>query len=105
MKGFLLAENLPARLQFSPSALIQHVTELGESPSDTEVWNYAREQDWVIVTKDADFSERMMIASPPPKVVHLRIGNMRLAEFHAFLAQVWPQVEHLLQTHKLVNVY
>ena len=105
MKGFLLDENLPARLQFSPSAPTQHVTALGKSLTDTEVWNHAREQDWVIVTKDADFSERMMIASPPPRVVHLRIGNMRLSEFHAFLTQVWPKVERLLQNHKLINVY
>ena len=59
----------------------------------------------VIVSKDADFSERILLAPPPPWVVHLRIGNMRRRDFHAFLARVWPQVESLLPGHKLVNVF
>lgn len=37
--------------------------------------------------------------------MHLRIGNLRRADFHAFLTRVWPQIEALLPTHKLVNVY
>jgi predicted nuclease of predicted toxin-antitoxin system len=59
----------------------------------------------VIVSKDADFSDRIILQSPPPWVVHLRFGNLRRKEFHARLARVWPQVEGLLKTHKLVNVY
>jgi hypothetical protein len=30
---------------------------------------------------------------------------MRRRDFHAYLAQVWPRVEYLVATHKLVNVY
>ena len=37
--------------------------------------------------------------------MHLRIGNLRRADFHVFLARVWPQIEALLPAHKLVNVY
>jgi predicted nuclease of predicted toxin-antitoxin system len=59
----------------------------------------------VIVSKDADFSERIIMQSPPPWVVHLRFGNLRRKEFHALLARVWPQVEAFLKTHKLGNVY
>jgi predicted nuclease of predicted toxin-antitoxin system len=52
-----------------------------------------------------DFSARIMLSTPPPWVVHLRVGNMRLAEFHAWLAAAWPQVERLLPAHKLLSVY
>ena len=51
------------------------------------------------------FSDRILVSQPPPWVVHLRIGNLRRADFHAFLARVWPQIEALLPAHKLVNVY
>ena len=105
MKGFLFDENLPLNIQFSPSLPLQHVTDLGQSLSDTEIWEYAKIHDLVIVTKDADFSDRIIISSPPPKVIHLRFGNMRKRDFHAFLARAWPQIEQLIQTHKLVNVY
>lgn len=42
---------------------------------------------------------------PPPWIVHLRLGNLRVAEFRAFLARTWPMVEALLPAHKLINVY
>ena len=59
----------------------------------------------VIVSKDADFSDRIILHSPPPWVVHLRFGNLRKNDFHALLGRVWPQIEKLLKIHKLVNVY
>ena len=105
MKGFLFDENLPINIQFSPLLPLEHVTDLGESLSDTEIWEYAKINDLVIVTKDADFSERIITSSPPPRVVHLRFGNMRKRGFHAFLSRVWPRIEVLIKTHKLVNVY
>ena len=105
MKGFLFDENLPKQVQFSPSLPVIPAAQIGASPTDTEVWEFARQRELVIVSKDADFSERIITRQPPPWVVHLRFGNMRRREFHALLARVWPHVEALLKTHKLVNVY
>lgn len=78
---------------------------LGRIPRDTEIWQYAKDKKLVIVTKDADFSDRLMLDFSPPKVVHLRVGNIRKREFHQFLARIWPEVEALVIEHKLVNVY
>jgi predicted nuclease of predicted toxin-antitoxin system len=105
MKGLLFDENLPKRVEFSPSLPVIPVSEIGSSPTDTEVWEFSRQRELVIVSKDADFSERIIMRQPPPWVVHLRFGNLRRREFHALLARVWPQVEALLKSHKLVNVY
>jgi predicted nuclease of predicted toxin-antitoxin system len=103
--GFLLDENLPDRLLLTPSLPLQHVRDLGQSLADTDIWAYAKEHNLVIVTKDADFSGRIISSEPPPKIVHLRFGNMRRKEFHAHLAKVWLRIEELLETNKLVNVY
>ena len=105
MTGFLLDENLPTKLRFTPSLPVVHARSLGESSSDTELWNYAQVNDLAIITKDVDFSVRILSAEPPPRVVHLRFGNLRLAAFHMHLAHVWPRVETLLASNKLVNVY
>jgi predicted nuclease of predicted toxin-antitoxin system len=105
LKGFLLDENLPARLTFIPSLPVVHSTDLGRGVTDTFIWEYARVHSLVIVTKDADFSNRMFVSSPPPWVIHLRFGNMRRRDFHSLLAKVWPNIEALLPAHKLVNVY
>jgi predicted nuclease of predicted toxin-antitoxin system len=105
MKGFLLDENVPLHLKFSPRLPVFKFSEAGKHPSDSDIWNFARQEQLVIVTKDADFSDRIITQSPPPWVVHLRFGNLRRNEFHALLARVWPQIETLLKTHKLVNVH
>lgn len=105
MKGFLFDENLPVRLRFSPKLPLTHAAALGGNPSDTQLWEFARANRLAIVSKDADFSERIIAQTPLPWVVHLRFGNLRRQEFHALLARAWPQVESLLRSHKLVNVH
>lgn len=105
MKGFLFDENLPSRLRFSPKLPLVPASKVGRTPSDTLIWEYARKHRLVIVSKDADFSDRIITSSPPPWVVHLRFGNLRKDDFHTLLARVWTQIEMLLKSHKLVNVY
>jgi predicted nuclease of predicted toxin-antitoxin system len=102
MKGFFFDENLPSRIQFTPSLPVISRSALRSAATDTEVWDFARKRELVIVSKDADFSERIIVQTPPPWVVHLRIGNLRRKDFHALLTRVWPQIEALLKTH---NVY
>ncbi|HEX5502483.1 MAG TPA: DUF5615 family PIN-like protein [Thermomicrobiales bacterium] len=98
-------ENLPDRLIPPTSRPVHHARELGTSLTDSALWAAARREHWAIVSKDADFAARIAATNPPPWVVHLRIGNLRLAEFAAFVVQIWPQVEAMLPAHKLVNVY
>ena len=105
LKGFLFDENLPAKVLFTPGWPVVHARDVGVSASDTALWTYARQKELAIVSKDADFSHRIMIGAPPPWVVHLRIGNMQRRDFHSALARMWPAIELLLPEHKLVNVY
>jgi predicted nuclease of predicted toxin-antitoxin system len=105
VKGYLLDENLPQNITFTPALPFTHARDLGVSVSDSMLWQHARANQLVIVSKDADFSHRIMLASPPPWVVHLRFGNLRGRDFHGFLARAWPSVEALLPANKLVNVY
>ncbi len=105
MKGFLFDENLPSRLTFLPKLPIVSAASVGRQPSDSQIWEFARKEQLAIVSKDADFSDRIIVRSPPPWVVHLRFGNLRKRDFHARLARLWPQIETLLKSHKLVNVY
>lgn len=105
MKGWLLDQNIPARLTFTPALPVTRAVSLGHSPTDSALWNYARDNELVIVTKDADFSGRIILVQPPPWIVHLRFGNLRRNQFHAVLFRAWPRVEALLPAHKLINVY
>ena len=105
MRGFLFDENLPRVPSLHTGLPVTHALELGARPSDSQLWAHAQQNDLAIVTKDADFSQRIVLSVPPPRVVHLRVGNMRGRDFAAWLKSVWPKIESMLTTHKLVNVY
>ena len=42
---------------------------------DAMIWEYAKTNDFVIVSKDSDFHQRSLLYGHPPKFVYLRIGN------------------------------
>lgn len=107
-QGYLLDENLSPRLKggFEPSARVVHARDLGENPGDSVLWAYAAEHALVLVTKDADFTDRVLSqGSPPPWVVRLHCGNLRARAMRLFLEEHWPQVEALLPEHRLIQVY
>jgi predicted nuclease of predicted toxin-antitoxin system len=53
-----------------------HVYKLGlDKVDDTDIWEYAQANDFIIVTKDADFSDLCLLQGFPPKVVWIRRGN------------------------------
>ena len=39
------------------------------------VWNYARLEGYVVVTKDSDLADMAFARGFPPKVIWLRLGN------------------------------
>lgn len=54
----------------------EQVARLGlASSDDAELWQYAKVNDFVLVTQDADFAEMALLRGPPPKVIWLRCGN------------------------------
>ena len=58
-----------------------HVREIGlKEAEDLAVWEYAKQQNFVIVSKDADFHQRSFVFGFPPKVVWIRLGNCTTAE-------------------------
>jgi len=53
-----------------------HVSVVGlSSAPDDKVWEYADRHNYLIVTKDVDFSEFSMLWGFPPKVIWIRRGN------------------------------
>ena len=55
-----------------------HVSLVGlEGAKDLEIWSFAGERNFVIVTRDSDFSELAALHGSPPKVIVLQISNCR----------------------------
>lgn len=47
-----------------------------QNASDHEIWQFSKEQDFTIVTFDADFYNISQIKGFPPKIIWLRTGNL-----------------------------
>jgi predicted nuclease of predicted toxin-antitoxin system len=62
---------------------------------DMEVWEYARREDFLVVTKDADFSELCLIRGFPPKIIWIRRGNCKTADIEAILRNHYNDIQEL----------
>lgn len=64
----------------------RHVREVGlQEATDIVVWQYAAQQGFAIVTKDADFHQRSFLFGHPPKVIWVRVGNASTAQIEVLL--------------------
>lgn len=71
-----------------------HVRDVGlRTGSDAEIWEYAKENGFAIVSKDTDFRERGFVESFPPKVVWLDVGNAGTMQIAALLQKEQRRVE------------
>lgn len=105
MKHLLIDENLPASLAAALPVPSSHATDLGIQPSDQQLWKHCRERDWTVLTRDTDFFDMIMLHGPPPKIVWIRLGNIRKAELHAKLIREWDAIRELLTQADLVEVH
>jgi predicted nuclease of predicted toxin-antitoxin system len=85
MVRFLIDENLPYYFSLWNSKEFIHVIDLVNIKTDNDIWDYAKKNNLIIVTKDSDFSNKILYKSPPPKVIHIRFGNLRIQEFYKVL--------------------
>ena len=69
--------------------------------SDTEIWEFARVQDFCIVTQDADFAERSRLYGAPPKILWLRCGNAPTKQVAALLRLGSETIEEFLSSSTL----
>ena len=105
MAKYLIDVNLPYRFSLWKSSDYLHQIDIGDEWTDEQIWNYAEANDLTIVSKDSDFSNRIMFHQPPPRVIHIRFGNMKMREFFTVTTAIWDDVIELSENHKLVNVF
>ncbi|MFB2882046.1 DUF5615 family PIN-like protein [Floridanema aerugineum] len=68
---------------------------------DQEVWQYARDNDYIIVTKDADFNEIVIRRGFPPKVIWMRRGNCSTGDIETILRTNFVDIQNFNQDQNL----
>lgn len=102
---YVIDANLPYYFSLWNNPMYIHVRDLDDEWTDEQIWEYATEHNLTIVTKDSDFSDKMILNEPPPRVIQIRVGNMKLKDFYNFLVHIWEDVCQISDEYKLVNVY
>jgi predicted nuclease of predicted toxin-antitoxin system len=77
-----------------------------EGASDSEIWQYAKDNDFVIVSRDSDFQERSLVAGHPPQVIWLKIPNRSKTVVLNILLDHHAEIEQALieQNHGCVEI-
>ena len=100
----LLDQNLSPRLvhrlvDLYPDSI--HVADVGLDRSlDRDVWDYAAQYNYLIVTKDVDFSELGVLLGFPPKVVWIRRGNCTTNDIETILRNNYEAIKTI---HEDIN--
>ena len=82
MAVYLIDVNLPYYFSLWNTVDYIHQKDINDEWTDEQIWVYAQQNNLTIITKDADFSNKIMLRQPPPKVIHIRLGNMKMKVFH-----------------------
>ncbi|WP_445300218.1 MULTISPECIES: DUF5615 family PIN-like protein [unclassified Microcoleus] len=69
--------------------------------TDTEIWDFAKLNDFCIVTQDGDFTERSRLYSSPPKVVWLRCGNAPTNQVETLIRSGQEAIQELLSNFSI----
>ena len=99
----LLDQNISFKLvkkleQYFPGST--HVKFVGLSESDDlDVWNFAKNNDFTIVTQDVDFAEMSLIKGIPPKIIRLKCGNTTSQNIFEILIMNYPAICSFINSH------
>lgn len=61
--------------------------------ADSDVWNHAKVNDFVVVSKDSDMHDLSLALGLPPKVIWLRLGNCSTRQVAELLLKEFGLIE------------
>ena len=102
MNRFLVDVNLPKNFSFFNHSNFVFVADLNLQMTDTEIWNYAIQNELIILTKDADFYSKFILATLPPKVIYFKIGNYSIKQLHSYFDMNWQLIDNAIQNSKFI---
>jgi len=75
-------------------------------PKDNHIWDYALQNEYIIVTKDEDFLNLLELKGFPPKVVLIKAGNNSSKALADLLIESKPEIEDLEKSsYGLLEIY
>jgi predicted nuclease of predicted toxin-antitoxin system len=99
--SFRVAKKLNSR--FPNIAHVSDCKLLGRK--DDEIWNFAKQSTYTIVSYDSDFYDLALVRGIPPKIIWLRTGNLSTTQLVDFLISQEQKIKHFIlsedETHTI----
>ncbi len=106
---FLIDAQLPRRLAHwlqIAGYFATHTLELpdGNQTTDETINNLSLQEDYIVVTKDADFVSSFIIQRKPYKLLLISSGNITNQELELLFQQNIQQIADLFKTHEFIEL-
>jgi predicted nuclease of predicted toxin-antitoxin system len=99
----LFDQNISFRIEKKLSFIFnesKHVSSLNlMNVNDIDIWNYAKSENFAIVTFDSDFYDISVLNGCPPKIIWIRRGNLTTFQVVELL-----ETKHLLIRNFISNI-
>jgi predicted nuclease of predicted toxin-antitoxin system len=77
---------------------IVHIKDLGlDRAEDSKVWEYAKSNNYTIVSKDSDFNNMVSLFGFPPKVIWIRKGNCTTKEIRRLVTKNLDEIKKFIE--------
>lgn len=97
--SYKLAKRLSSYFPGSISAKAARLS----TATDIEVWKYAKEGNFILVTQDADFVDWNRLFGVPPKIIWIRFGNKPVDFIEKKLIQYLDRIQ-LLSSDREIEI-
>ena len=78
-----------------------HVSSVGLlKASDLEIWTYAKNNGYTIVSNDSDFNDLSTLNGFPPKIIWLRLGNTSTGNVATILIHNEKRIKSFIESHE-----
>ncbi len=103
---FLVDNQLPvalARFIEGKGFESRHVLDLQlDTATDREIWNYAKKNEFIVVSKDEDFFYLATADSSGPTLIWVRLGNCRKAALLSAFDGILPKLLEALSSEQRI---
>jgi len=83
----------------------KHVSDCGLMDcEDPEIWLYAQQNSYTIVTFDSDFYDISVINGHPPKIIWIRTGNLNTTQITRLLMRKKDIIEKFIENDDFIDI-
>ncbi len=94
---FLFDQNISHRiLKLIPEKYFESITVKKEgllNAEDRQIWDFAKQHNYIIVTQDSDFNNLTSLYGFPPKIIWIRTGNLNTQTIANILIEYSIEIE------------